>query len=394
MLEVKIYAASELFEVQQSVPWAGNLASADLLIRSIQIGKEHRSGPGIYACFFDGALIYIGKFLGVEGRPFGGNVQRARWDKHIGTFTMGGRNVSIRPGVRDRAIRELSGPLVDQIRQADPDILALDRGMVAGFGRIRFAAHHWAAFSQRPIPALGRFLFMYVRVLPSTELLAADPTTIRTAISAAEGELIKALRPVCNGGSDREVPLPQVGPNHVEGRIIAVLEQALKGVLTVPGAPVASQDIANREGARMSTASQSPLATDAEDAPSYEEIFLNKLSDEARDFVEEFRARVGDRFQVYFTGTDNGDMRVRSDLPKGRQRVLMTVKWRPRPEQPALLCDALALPSECSGCGLADVEASTDQVMKSRFPIAPVLDQVDALICVLHASERRAQQLA
>ncbi len=71
--------------------------------------QQTTCGPGIYLLFYEGRLIYIGKFLGVRNAPFSGDVTSQRWWAHIGTITMRGHRVSFPKGSLAR-IMHYSGP--------------------------------------------------------------------------------------------------------------------------------------------------------------------------------------------------------------------------------------------------------------------------------------------
>ncbi|UEM18461.1 hypothetical protein JL100_015170 [Skermanella mucosa] len=389
MLQVQNYSWTDLFDLVEKKPWPGNPSPFDSVIRFKHLDDTASfAGPGIYALFFDEGLIYIGKYRGRKNNPFSGDVSRFRWDKHLGTFTMRGRNVSLPPTVLERVLATFSGDLIDQIGRGAPETIERDRGMVAGFKRVRFALENWQAFSRLDKETLARFTAVYVRVLPSPDLSAGNTEEIRAAVSAAETTLIREFLPVCNNESDRTYPYEAIPASLVDGRIQEVLRKAL-----LRGEDPESAGRLRPEGGRDggNHPSSEGMSVSPDDFDRNEERFLDVLDPWARGFVGQLRECCdtrSDDLEVYFTAAGGADLRIRYSVPDRRARTLLTMKWQPRSQR--LRCEVLADVAACRQCGFGpdQIASSTDSVMLSRLDLHSGRDQLDELMALLDRAAR------
>ena len=120
-------------------------------------------GAGIYACFWDRELIYIGLHVGPEGNPFGVSVSE-RLHKHILGFTLRAHNLSFSNSGLKSILAELKDPsgkrssIAADLAGLDPAIVTRDKGLSSTFNKARFAARHWEELeSAPPADIMNRF---------------------------------------------------------------------------------------------------------------------------------------------------------------------------------------------------------------------------------------------
>ncbi len=201
-MKIHSFHGSEVIDVRQDRPLPGNPGFADLVFRPRRnLAPSVVAGAGVYAILFDGNLLYLGKFQGTTGNPFGGNVVDARWTKHLGTLSLRARRVS----VPNQTIIELSSrhrdhPAVVGILGADRSVVSKDKGCISSLNRIRFAMQHWDAFADLNHRTLNRFQFLYAQLQPR----AVSEDWIRGAVSDLERNLVAQLQPPCNGNVSAE----------------------------------------------------------------------------------------------------------------------------------------------------------------------------------------------
>ncbi len=196
-MQFNVFKGSDVINIRRDQPLAGNPAFADLVFRPrTNLAARVVAGLGIYAIHFNDRLIYIGKFLGRKGDPFGGNIVDSRWTKHLGTLTMRGRRVSV-PGqtIAQLAHGHAGHPAVSGILGANQQFVSTDRGCVSSLNRIRFALSHWDEFNRFDQATLDRFQFLYAQIAPR----AVDEARIRDAVSGLESDLVAKCQPACNG---------------------------------------------------------------------------------------------------------------------------------------------------------------------------------------------------
>jgi hypothetical protein len=201
------FGAQDLFTVEEAPPPSRELPFMNLSFKSRLGDQNNLKGAGLYGIFFDDGnspapgLIYVGLFHNGKkgsGTPFGGNILRTRWEKHIATCSIRGTNVGISSRTArsllalqdDHPVRAMSAPSV-------ADAIVRDRGCNAGENRVFFAKENWASIGDAEGDRLlSRFSFSYVRL--TARLDHEDDDDIRGVIGSAEGRLKRALAPICN----------------------------------------------------------------------------------------------------------------------------------------------------------------------------------------------------
>jgi hypothetical protein len=201
-MKIHVFHGSEVIDVRQDRSLPGNPAFADLIFRPRRnLAPSVVAGAGIYAIHFDGNLLYLGKFQGTKGNPFGGSVVDARWTKHVSTLSLRGRSIS----VPNQTITQLANshgqhPAVVGIVGGDRSVVSKDKGCISSLNRIRFAMQHWDAFADFNPGVLNRFQFLYGQIQPRI----VNEDWIRGAVSDLERDLVAQLQPPCNGNVPAE----------------------------------------------------------------------------------------------------------------------------------------------------------------------------------------------
>ena len=201
-MKIHEFHGSDVIDVRQDQPLPGNPVFADLIFRPRRnLAQAVVAGAGVYAIHFDGNLLYLGKFQGTKGNPFGGSVVDARWTKHVSTLSLRGRSIS----VPNQTITQLANshghhPAVVGIIGGDRNIVSKDKGCISSLNRIRFAMQHWEAFADFNTEVLNRFQFLYGQIQPH----AVSEDWIRGAVSDLELDLVADLQPPCNGNVPAE----------------------------------------------------------------------------------------------------------------------------------------------------------------------------------------------
>jgi len=200
--QIHEFSGSQVIDVRQDQPLPGNPGFANLVFRPRRnLATKVVAGAGIYVIHFDQTLLYVGKFEGKEGAPFGGNVVRERWIRHMGTLTLRGRPVSVPGGTINRLTNfDREHPAVVGILGADRNVMSTGRGCVSSFNRALFAMQNWDTFSRLDQQGLARFQFLYGQIQPH----AVSEDWICKAVSDLERDLVGQLQPPCNGNVPAE----------------------------------------------------------------------------------------------------------------------------------------------------------------------------------------------
>ncbi len=203
MIRVHHVAASDILHVR--VEPHGHAGVPFLNWRVAPRAVEERAGSGgdyvgagLYGVCIDGALAYVGSFLGStpgvgRGRKLAGlagDIVRARWWQHVGSITGRAHKLHVAPGTVLALESEFGGihPMVQGLRAASP-LLHRDAGCLGALGRLRWAATHFAGIRQAdPARVLDRFSFVYARtaIMPA----GASASSLAQAIRAAEKQVV------------------------------------------------------------------------------------------------------------------------------------------------------------------------------------------------------------
>ncbi|HUY31591.1 MAG TPA: hypothetical protein VMV69_02350 [Pirellulales bacterium] len=204
-----LFLASSVLRVTAATPKCG-IRFLNWRIRArAHVPSYELGGAGLYGICYNGALIYVGSFLGSKKDVFGGNVIRTRWWAHFGTLTLRGHRLSVPARTIGKLLDEYASVLHPELRDVlalAPKTLTDDSGCKASLNRVLVANENWERFRDaEPCDLLGSFTYFYVRFPRSRSYRASANSSanfLRTAISHAEAEAIERLRPVAN----KEIP--------------------------------------------------------------------------------------------------------------------------------------------------------------------------------------------
>ena len=206
-----------LFGIRQADA-PGTHARADLRIAYQPTEAAHRaiapgghSGPGIYGCFWDRQLFYVGTFAG-NRQPDCGNVARERWTKHVAGMTFRGHNVTIGDTSLDRIAGEPPTALGTLLLEADRARIANpSSALQTQYAKYRFADRHWDDFAALDTAMLERFAFIYLRPSLHGRFAGMDKAALDPHLRAMERGIVSLLAPPCNGLSSNHEGRP--GPS-------------------------------------------------------------------------------------------------------------------------------------------------------------------------------------
>lgn len=269
-------------------PWA-NLVGAKLP----GMKETDLAGAGVYACFWDGKLIYIGSFVGPEANPFGGHVAD-RIYKHVMGFTLRAKSLGFSSAPLRSIMDNLDHEIARDLAAARGASDRLEKGSVkATYNKARFAARHWTELRDASPEALfERFSFSYRRIAPNAP--AEDKQTVKERrIKPLEKALIRRFEPICNtefrlGPDGRPAELDEVAET------FEAIFDAQHALEPPPGSMAAS------------ASASAPHRIDDEEDPEIDQM-----------------VPPDSRWQEYYT--DGGQLRVRAVLANGsrRERTLL-----------------------------------------------------------------------
>ncbi|KQN10821.1 hypothetical protein QP178_00800 [Sphingomonas aurantiaca] len=194
------------------------------------IARDGHSGPGLYACFWDRELFYIGTFAGT-GRPTNGNVARERWTKHVAGMTFRGHGVTIGERALHQIAEDAPSALGALLLEADRARLSKTAGMLqTQYATFRFASRHWDDFALLDPAMLARFAFVYLRPSLHGRLAGMDKATLDPHLRAMERGIVTLLDPPCNAASTNRDGTPGPGIADTEKTMRQVMDSHLAAV--------------------------------------------------------------------------------------------------------------------------------------------------------------------
>ncbi|BAK64695.1 hypothetical protein SLG_00200 [Sphingobium sp. SYK-6] len=196
---------------QHMPAWANLTAN---VIKGTKTDPGDLAGPGIYTCFWDRALIYIGAYSGLAHDPFGGHVIDRAF-KHIVGFTLRSDQLffndrplrAIIDGLDHEIARDLARAREqgDRVRSGGGPETALgpNGAFCATERKARFAARHWDVLrGATPDELFRRLTFAYRRLMPPASLVSKKAIQ-KDWIDQIEKKLITAFEPCCNTSGRR-----------------------------------------------------------------------------------------------------------------------------------------------------------------------------------------------
>lgn len=376
------YPASAIMAARIAAPIRGSLPFADLVFSPVR-NQPELTGAGLYACFFRGQLIYIGKYRGTRRDPRSGNVAALRWIKHIGTFTLRARDLAF----SQRALAEIQAHIgrpdpglpcriVSGFADAQPEVLARETGCMSTYSRFVVASRIWSEGGEKL--ELGDFAFIYTKVIAE-----GSPELIRRVVSQAESAALDEVHPPGNTiTGQRDMPLPDMA------QTCALFERILTERVKIENGAAQGHSLQNwlvcpdpsHEPEEVGMAAR--FEDHVEAAPSWVQNFLVGL--------HEALSSVSDA-DIYYTRVP--DIRIRRFVSGGLGfRNTTTIKWQPR-ECRLLLQTKLTQP-ELEKLGLRLDRTRKDVLPHETFLTEDILTQrpqiaVDAVLEAYRIFEAR-----
>jgi hypothetical protein len=183
-------------EARPSMPIWANLKGGR--IRGIMKKHPELQGAGVYACFWDGKLIYIGSYVGPEANPFAGSVVD-RIYKHAIGLTVRAKDLFF----GQKAFKDILGqldksPIGQDLAQADPSA-CVEGSIMSTYRKAVFASAQWAELcDMEPSELLRRFSFTYARLDPALYAGVSKKRLKQQIAEGVEKSLIRHFRPACN----------------------------------------------------------------------------------------------------------------------------------------------------------------------------------------------------
>jgi hypothetical protein len=286
-------------------------------------------GCGLYCVSYKGRAIYVGKFLGTESNPFGGDLQKIRWERHIPSLTMRGHKVSLGKVVLAKLKKSNADSiLTTELAQADHSAIIKYRGYHASYNRVKFAAMNWDDLQAGPSEFLPNFGFGYVQYEPK-DLEGLSDSAIWQLVSSAEVLAREQLHLCCNGESDfmTSVAEPSLSLLQVQEHFMTIMTRLRDDHNCLIDAVHNSFKVKYVVGV---TQKRATLPTHLKSDTAMELIEENLPSGWRSEWLERLRLSFQcETLEVHATNTRTyGDVRIRA-LDLKRQRNLFTMAWRP-----------------------------------------------------------------
>lgn len=212
--------AGEIFVLKKDKLKAGQPVYADL--KAVAYGEWARKpaslkGPGIYAVFCKGFLIYVGIYTGKRGQTFTGTVLD-RWHKHLTYFAMRSPKLAFGPKNLKKILETLDGEPIDALAElvGGRELTLVDlaktvapflRGYSCTHHKARFASQYWELLRPGNEPEmLQEMSFAYARFTDETSALLG-PSLGRPDgykwiknrwLEPREKILVSRYMPICN----------------------------------------------------------------------------------------------------------------------------------------------------------------------------------------------------
>lgn len=303
MVEVKTYNAKSLIHLAPARPIKGHFQTAPFHFRKCNAGERSLGGAGLYAIFYKGSLIYIGKFLGTRVDWTKGSVLDTRWVKHLKAMTLLGRETSFSQKAWSSVQTAIDAAGSDQptevqalrsnIQSSDGDLMTTDMGCRVSYEKYVFAEEIRIERGD-PSEAFADLDLLYVRYAGSQ-----NTPSVRKLVSAAESEAIEKFRPRCNVVARSGTPM-KPGREEVESTLTRLMTKYFE------------------DDRQLKTLDSSNEVQSDEEMPQFEEKLVaapesfQRLVKAIEDFVSE-----REDSSISYTDTNGGDLRVRKYQPGG-----------------------------------------------------------------------------
>jgi len=358
--------ATDLLSAHAIPPLDGAPTWLNLEFKSNTLTLGKIGGCGLYCITYKGRAIYVGKFLGTETNPFGGDLQKIRWERHIHSLTMRGQRVSLGKSILTK-LRMKNSPtaLAMDLAQADQAIMTKYRGYHASYNRVKFSALHWDELQAGPEKFLPNFGFGYVHYEPN-DLEGWSDAAIWKLVSKAEALARMQLHLCCNGESNfmASIAEPSLSISQVQDCFLAIMTRLR---CDEHGRIDAAHDSFKVTNKKQPSHNRVVLPIHLKTDAAMEQLEESFPSGWRTEWLERLRlAFQGDTLEVHATETrKHGDVRIRA-LDLKRQRNLFTMAWRPSDGR--FLCRILIEEAKVADCpGVEMLSPSQSDPLKTGF---------------------------
>ena len=309
-IQCKTYNAAEIINVEERGPLSGGLPFCRYFFSSKISKNVNFGGAGLYACFYHGKLVYIGKYQGTKDDFSAGDIVKMRWSKHIGTFTMQARSLGFSKKALSNVLKavntgeyanvKIPQEVRDGFSVANQQMLQRETGCMTTFQRFLVAMEVWHGAKQpgKP-PNLNDFEFIYSRIEG-----AISTKQVRNMVTLAENYALEHVHPPGNTIASRNLTA-----NLDQSEVETLFEKALLSQVSE-----AILHPANSERTAVSLIN-STIHMEPEENMTLFEQSLEGAPEFTRDFVEQVQINFSNVQDADVEFTNTPDMRIRKLLP-------------------------------------------------------------------------------
>lgn len=324
-IQCKTYNAADIINVEEKGTLSGGLPFCRYFFSAKISNNLNFGGAGLYACFYRGKLVYIGKYQGTKNNFSAGDIVKMRWSKHIGTFTMQARSLGFSKKALSNVLKAVTtGEYVnvkipEEVREgflvANHQMLQRETGCMTTFQRFLVAMEVWHRAKQPGGPPnLDDFEFIYSRI-------EGEFTTkqVREIVTSAENYALEHIHPLGNTIANRNLTA-----NLDQSEVEMLFEKALSSQ-----ASDAVSHPTNFKRIEVFSMNSTNHMEPEEDMTLFEQS-LESAPEFTRDFVEQVQISFNNVQDADVEFTNTPDMRIRKLLPNTSRgfRNCMRFTWQ------------------------------------------------------------------
>jgi len=324
-IQCKTYNAADIINVEERGPLSGGLPFCRYFFSSKISKNVNFGGAGLYACFYRGKLVYIGKYQGTKDDFSAGDIVKMRWSKHIGTFTMQARSLGFSKKALSNVLKAVTTSayanvkIPEEVRKgflvANHQMLQRETGCMTTFQRFLVAMEVWHRAKQpNGPPNLNDFDFLYSRI--EGEFMTKQ---VREIVTSAENYALERVHPLGNTIANRNLTA-SLDQSEVEKLFAKALSSQISDAVSHP---------ANSERIDVFSVNLTKHMEPEEDMTLFEQS-LESAPEFTRDFVEQVQISFNNVHDADIEFTNTPDMRIRKLLPNTSRgfRNCMRFTWQ------------------------------------------------------------------
>jgi len=191
MKEYKL-TGNEFCDFKEVVPFPGMPSISNLNFFEIKTDFNSLTGNGVYMCYYDSMLLYVGIYVGKK------TVIKERWLNHIGLLTGRAKTIGFNKKNFNKIKKMEDCEFRRLILLSKEEVLRIQRGLDYHFHKFKFSAEKWDDFKNLDVETLKRFSFCYIQYNRS-DFGTANDNAIKKIVEKVEDNIITKLQPRCNG---------------------------------------------------------------------------------------------------------------------------------------------------------------------------------------------------